>query len=236
MIIKNPDPFRPVILDCDLSKLHGIGWKLNFITFVKHLRLPTAYLIHCDLIDKNKNLFNGKRSDILVKYDIKGKPYEKVGYHASPQQPFRDCSTDSQVNSVTLSVRGQSGELFDFNDMPIEFELEINSIQFLRCLLWTFCHLRLLYTTHNCRMTDFTMQKVNEISASLNKEVAHYRAVAKKYKHTKKVVNWSAADSRALSAAFSSLSFSSALSVVGLPATSHLAASVGLSLSLLQGW
>jgi len=63
------------------------------------------------------------------------------------------------------------------------------------------------------------MQKINEISAALNGEVSHYRAVAKKYKRAKKFVNWSAAGSSGLSAVFSSASFSSALSVVGLPAT-----------------
>ena len=66
---------------------------------------------------------------------------------------------------------------------------------------------------------DFRMQKVNEISAALNKEIGHYRAVAKKYKRAKKVVNWSAAGSSVLSAAFSSTSFGSAISVVGLAAT-----------------
>jgi len=63
------------------------------------------------------------------------------------------------------------------------------------------------------------MQKINEISAALNGEVSHYRAVAKKYKRAKKFVNWSAAGSSGLSAVFSSASFVSALSVVGLPAT-----------------
>jgi len=62
------------------------------------------------------------------------------------------------------------------------------------------------------------MQKLNEISAALNGEVSHYRAVAKKYKRAKKFVNWSAACSSGLSAVFSSTSFGSALSVVGLPA------------------
>ena len=66
---------------------------------------------------------------------------------------------------------------------------------------------------------DFRIQKVNEISTALNKEVGHYRAVAKKYKRAKKVFNWSAAGSSVLSAAFSSASFGSALSFVGLPAT-----------------
>ena len=63
------------------------------------------------------------------------------------------------------------------------------------------------------------MQKVNDISASLNKEVQKYRAIAKKYKCAKKAVNWGAACSSGLSAVFSSASFGSALSVVGLPVT-----------------
>ena len=69
------------------------------------------------------------------------------------------------------------------------------------------------------RPPDFRMQKVNEISTAMKKEVDHYQAVAKKYKRAKKVFNWSAAGSSVLSAAFSSASFGSALSFVGLPAT-----------------
>ena len=65
---------------------------------------------------------------------------------------------------------------------------------------------------------DFRMQKVNEVSAALNVEVVHYRAVAKKYKRAKKVTNWSAAGSTLISTAFSGASLGSALSVVGLPA------------------
>ena len=67
---------------------------------------------------------------------------------------------------------------------------------------------------------DFRMQKVNDISAALNKEVGHYRVLAKKKcQRVKKVVNWSAGNSRVLSAALSSASFGSALFVFGLPAT-----------------
>ena len=68
-------------------------------------------------------------------------------------------------------------------------------------------------------LPDFRMQKVNEISAALSKEVGHYRVVVKKCKRAKKVVNWSAAGSSVLSAAFSNASFGSTLSPVGLPAT-----------------
>ena len=96
------------------------------ITNIKHVMTTTAYFIHCDLIDKTNNFFNAKRSDLLAKFDITGKPYEKVRYDASYQQPFRDCSTDKYVNSITLSVKTQDGELFDFKGLPLEFELELN--------------------------------------------------------------------------------------------------------------
>ena len=117
---------KQINLDRDLAKLFEIGQNLPLKTIIKRKILPTAYFIHCDLIDRNNNLFNGKRSDLLSKFDVKGKPYEKVRYDASSQQTFRDCSTDSHVNSITLRVRDQDGELFDFKSMPIEFELEIN--------------------------------------------------------------------------------------------------------------
>ena len=65
---------------------------------------------------------------------------------------------------------------------------------------------------------DFRMQKVNEVSAALNAEVVHYRAVAKKYKRAKKLTNWCAVGSTVFSTAVSSASLASALSVVGLPA------------------
>ena len=109
-----------------LHQLINSGPTLTTITYVKKLNSSSTYFIHCHLIDKNQNFLNNKRSDLLAKLDIKGKPYEKVSYHASPQQPFRDCSTSSHANSITLSIRDQDGRLFNFNGMPIEFELEIN--------------------------------------------------------------------------------------------------------------
>ena len=63
---------------------------------------------------------------------------------------------------------------------------------------------------------DFRMQKANEVEAALNAEVAHYRVVAKKYKRAKKIVNWTATGTGLLSAACSTASLGSAISVVGL--------------------
>ena len=79
---------------------------------------------------------------------------------------------------------------------------------------------------------DFRIQKINEISSALNKEVGH-RVVGKKYKRAKKFVNGSAAGSSGLSFVFSSASFGSALSVVGLPATIPLGG-VGGAFALLS--
>jgi len=96
------------------------------MAFVKRFTAPTTYFIHCDLIDKQKNLFNGKRSDVLALFDVKGKPYEKVSYQASPQQVLQDCSTDESINSITISMKDENGELFDFKGFPLLFELGLN--------------------------------------------------------------------------------------------------------------
>ena len=51
----------------DFAKIIGIDRALKKITNVKRLRYPSAYFIHCDLIDRNYNFFNNKKSDLLAK-------------------------------------------------------------------------------------------------------------------------------------------------------------------------
>ena len=136
LVVKTNNPLGQLVIENtgktqinlgdDLAKLFETGQILPLITNVKQMLTTTAYFIHCDLIDRTNNLFNNKRTDLLAKFDVKGKPYEKVSYVCSSEQPFRDCSTDKHVNSITLSVRDQDGMLFDFKGMPIEFELELN--------------------------------------------------------------------------------------------------------------
>ena len=123
--IKSKGP-ETITFNRDFGNIFGINDVLKPITNVKRLRYPSTYLIHCVLIDRNYNFFNNKKSDPLDKIDVEGKPYEKERYDASPQQPIRDCSTSSHVNSITISVRDQNGELFDFKDMPLKFESELN--------------------------------------------------------------------------------------------------------------
>ena len=116
-----------VRLDQNLAELLGIMPSLMFITFVKRLTSPSTYLVHCDLPDKRQNLLNGKPSTVLARFDIRGKPFEKVHYQTPQQQVLRDTSTgDYDVNSLTISVQDENGNLFDFNGQPLEFEVEIN--------------------------------------------------------------------------------------------------------------
>ena len=122
----DPNINKEISVSHSLHHLINSGLTLTTITYVKKLNSPSAYFIHCDLINRNFNFVNNKKSDLLAKIDVKGKPYEKVRNDASPQQPIRDCSTSSHVNSITISVRDQDGELFDFKGMPLEFELELN--------------------------------------------------------------------------------------------------------------
>ena len=122
---KDHDSF-PINLSHALSDLMGTSTQLGALTYVKKLNTPSAYFVHCDLIDRSKNFFNGKRSDVFAKFDIRGMPYDKVNYPSLPQEPLRECSTGQHVKQITLSVKDESGEMFDFNGLPLEFILEIN--------------------------------------------------------------------------------------------------------------
>ena len=110
----------------NLLQLLGIQGIL-FSTFVKRLTAPSTYFVHCDLIDKRQNLLNGKPSTVLARLDVQGKPFEKVYYQTPQPHVLRDTdSGDYNVNSITLFVKDENGNLFDFNNHPLEFELEIN--------------------------------------------------------------------------------------------------------------
>ena len=82
--IKNNGPKR-ITFNRDFGNIFSIDDALKPTTNVKRLRYPTTYFIHCDLIDKNCNFFNSKKSDLLTKIDVKGKRYEKVRYDAFPK-------------------------------------------------------------------------------------------------------------------------------------------------------
>ena len=88
-----------------LAALLGTRTRLDLTTHIKKLNTPSAYFIHCDLIDPSNNFFNGKRSDIFAKIDIRGMSYDKVSYPSLPQEALRKCSTGQHVHQITLSVK-----------------------------------------------------------------------------------------------------------------------------------
>ena len=109
-----------------LLQLLGIP-KVSSTTLVKRLTSPSTYFVHCDLIDKRQNLLNGKPSTVLARFDIRGQPFEKVHYQTPQQQVLRKTeSGDYDVNSITLSVKDENDNMFDFNGTPLEFDIEIN--------------------------------------------------------------------------------------------------------------
>ena len=117
-----------ILLDEDLANFLGYDRELNSpVSFITRLNSPTTYFVHCDLIDKRQNLLNGKPSTVLARFDVRGKPFEKVRYQTPQPHVLRKTdSGDYNVNSITLSVKDENGNLFDFKDHPLEFELEIN--------------------------------------------------------------------------------------------------------------
>ena len=117
---------KPLRIDRDLGIFLQTGREIkSLVKFIKQIKRP-SYFIHCDLINRDFNFVNNKKSDLLAKIDVKGRPYEKITYEASSSRPICDCLTSSHVKSITVSVKDENGELFDFKGMPLEFELELN--------------------------------------------------------------------------------------------------------------
>ena len=124
MVIHNPKGIR---FSVNLVELLGVNPALKPITIIEKLNSPSTYFVHCDLIDKRQNLLNGKPSTVLARFDVRGQPFEKVHYQTPQPHVLRDTdSGDYDVNSITLSVKDENENLFDFKGYSLEFELEIN--------------------------------------------------------------------------------------------------------------
>ena len=125
MIIQNTTG-KKLLLDANLASFLGSAKDLTPLSTIKRINGPSTYFVHCDLIDKRQNLLNGKPSTVLARFDVRGQPFEKVHYQTPQPHVLRETdSGDYDVNSITLSVKDENGNLFDFNGMPLEFEVEI---------------------------------------------------------------------------------------------------------------
>ena len=126
MYIEKVNEKEKIKFDKNLSELLGIDQDLQWIRYVKRMKSPTTYFIHCDLVDKEQNLFNGKPSTVLQTFDKTGKPYKNVFYQSSPQHILRGIFADKYITNMTISVREENNNMFDFNGMPLQFLIEIN--------------------------------------------------------------------------------------------------------------
>ena len=121
----------PQVMDIEMStnitRLFGLTEaQINREVHVKHIK-PDTYFIHCDLMDKRQNLLNGTPSTLLAQFNIRGKPFEKVHYQTTQLHVLRNtASSDYDVNSITLVVQDDQGNAFNFNGLPLVFEIEIN--------------------------------------------------------------------------------------------------------------
>ena len=127
MLIKYTDD-KHVEFDDNLASFLGVKKleKYDNYTIVKRVNSPTTYFVYCDLVDREKNLMNGKPSSVLTSFAVRGQPFEKVSYQPESIPSTRRVPFGLIANSLTISVKDEDNGLFDFNGLPIEFEIEIN--------------------------------------------------------------------------------------------------------------
>ena len=130
IVIKNLQN-QKIIFDRDLTFLFGLNGneedsrtRLKTQTVLNRLVSFNNYFINCDLLDKDENLFNGNPSTILACFDIDGKSFERVEY--SPKQiTMKKITSGKYISSIRITVMDENGELIDFNNLPLRFEIEI---------------------------------------------------------------------------------------------------------------
>ena len=128
IVIENPLN-KNVLFDRYLTFLLGLNAgnpreRLKKQAVINRLASFNNYFINCDLLDKDENLFNGKPSTILACFNINGKSFERVEY--SPKQiTMKKITSGKYISSIRITVTDENGELIDFNNLPLRFEIEI---------------------------------------------------------------------------------------------------------------
>ena len=51
---------------------------------------------------------------------------KKVFYQSGPEHVLREVSADNYITNMTISVREENNDLFNFNQEPLQFLIEIN--------------------------------------------------------------------------------------------------------------
>ena len=131
IVLENPHS-KKIIFDRTLTFLLGLNGNMKEISrtqlkkqaVINRLVSFNNYFINCDLLDKEENLFNGKPSTILACFDVDGKSFERVEY--SPKDiTMKKITSGKYISSIRITVTDENGELIDFNNLPLRFEIEI---------------------------------------------------------------------------------------------------------------
>ena len=126
LVLPSPADRKITGVTQNLRELFDLDPIIGTDLVIKKFKTPHSYFIHCDLMNKTENLLNGKPSNLLAKFSIQGRPYEKIDYISSSHGVFRDAASgDNYLHSLTISVKDENGVLFDFDGLPLEFEIEI---------------------------------------------------------------------------------------------------------------
>ena len=121
MVILNPKRQYLIGLTKNLRLLFDTNSEIFPHIAIKKFTSPNTYFVHCDLVDKEQNLLNGDPSSVLARFDIRREAYEKVHYQTPQTYVLHDTSTGKYVDSLTILVRDEKGELFSFNDFRLKF-------------------------------------------------------------------------------------------------------------------
>ena len=80
-----------------------------------------SFHIHCDLIDTEDVLYNGKKSDILVRVPVKKCDFgEMITYYLTG---LRDRKCDQSFNKIRLWITDETDNPIDFKGANIQYEL-----------------------------------------------------------------------------------------------------------------
>ena len=78
-------------------------------------------LIHCDVTDNSSVLYNGKKSNVLVRVPVKKCDFgETMVYYLTG---LRDRECDQSFNKIRLWVTDENDKPIDFNGADIQYEL-----------------------------------------------------------------------------------------------------------------
>ena len=103
LVLPNPENKKITGITPNLRELFDVDPIIGTDLVIKKLKTPHSYFIHCDLMNKTENLLNGKPSNLLAKFSIRGRRYEKIDYISPSHGVFRGAaSRDNYLHSLAF--------------------------------------------------------------------------------------------------------------------------------------